>query len=237
MLRARHDRGVTWLTFDRPERLNAFDGAGYRELRVALERAAADPETRAVVLTGNGRAFSAGADRSLVDGTASAGDVALAAEEFDAMLAAFTRCDTPVIAAVNGLAVGIGATMLLHCDLVLMAESARLRLPFTALGVVPEAGSTALLPARARFGDAAWALYSSAWIDAPDAMATGFAWRVVPDAQLLDEAEAVAAAIVANDPAAVAATKRLLLAGRAEVVRAAMDRELAAMRALRAPER
>ncbi|HZR11765.1 MAG TPA: enoyl-CoA hydratase/isomerase family protein [Acidimicrobiia bacterium] len=223
---------VTWLTFDRPERLNAFTADDYVSLRERVERIAGDDGVRAVVLTGHGRAFSAGADRSLVDGTASERERELAAIEFPALLGALEACSKPILAAVNGLAVGFGATVLLYCDLVLMAESARLRLPFTSLGIVPEAGSSALLPARARGSDAVWAMLSSEWIDAPGALAMGFAWRVVPDDDLGDATQQAAAAIAAHDPAAVAATKRLLTAGRAEIARAAIEREYAAMQAL-----
>ena len=233
-LREEHRDGSRWLVLDRPGRLNSFTGADYRDLRAAIERASADPEARTVVITGTGRAFSAGADRSLVEGTAEPGDREMAAEEFPKLLHALGRCDKPVLVAVNGLAVGVGCTVLLHCDLVLVARSARLRLPFTALGVPPEAGSDALLPARARWGDTAWALFSSEWIDAPTALSMGLAWRIVPDAELLDETSRAAATIAEQDPSAVAATKRLLLAGRADVVRAAMARENAEWRALAA---
>ena len=221
-----------WLTFGRPDRLNSFTGADYADLRVAIEAATADVATRAIVLTGTGRAFSVGADRSLLDGTATADDRARAGVEFTAMLDALGRCDKPVVAAVNGLAVGIGCTILLHCDLVLVAESARLRLPFTALGLVPEAASSVLLPARARWGDVAWALLSSDWIDAQTAVDMGIAWRLVPDEALVEEARSAVAAITVHDPATVAATKRLLTAGRAALVRDAMAREHAEFAAL-----
>ncbi len=221
--------GVTWLTFDRAERLNAFTGLDYQQLRIAVERATADPATRVIVLTGAGRAFSAGADRSLLDETTPIADRHLASTEFGGMLDAIDRCDKPIVAAVNGLAVGIGCTILLHCDLVLVAHSARFRMPFTALGIVPEAGSSALLPLRARWGDAAWAMLSSEWFDGAAAVSMGLAWRSVPDADLVGEATAVASTIAALDSASVTATKRLLVAGRAEVARAAIDREMAAM--------
>ena len=237
MLRERVRGSTRWLTFDRPQRLNAFTGTDYRDLRAHIERATADPATRVIVLTGSGRAFSAGADRSLLDGTAASGDHKRAAEEFGPMLEAIAGCEKPILAAVNGLAVGIGCTILLHCDLVLVAESARLRFPFTALGTVPEAGSTAFPPQRASWGDALWAMLSSEWIDAAHALAMGLAWRVVPDAELLPRTEEAAAMIAAHDPAAVAATKRLLTAGRVDLVRAAMARELAEMRLLHGPDR
>ncbi len=231
MLDERRD-GVCWVTFDRPDRLNAFTATDYEQFHAALVAAAADPDVRVVVLSGSGRAFSAGADRSLLDGSASPAELDKAGTEFAELLETLVAFEKPILAAVNGLAVGIGCTMLLHCDLVIVAESARLRFPFTALGIVPEAGSSALLPARARWGDAAWAMLSSEWLDAQAALAMGLAWRVVTDAELPAEAEAAAATIAALDPAAVVATKRLLIAGRADVVRAAMDRELAAMAGL-----
>jgi enoyl-CoA hydratase/carnithine racemase len=134
--------------------------------------------------------------------------------------------------AVNGLAVGIGCTMLMYFDLVLAAESARFRLPFTALGMVPEAGSTVLLPARARWDHTMWAMLSSEWIDAELAQEMGIVWRVVPDSSLLDVAAETAATITVLDPASVAATKRLLTAGRAAVACQGVDREQAEMRYL-----
>ena len=224
---------ATWVTIDRPDKLNAFTGQLQQGIRLAFESAIADPEVRAVVLTGRGRAFSVGADRSLLDGSASEADMQLAAEEFPRLLETVGGCDKPVIAAVNGLAIGLGSTILLHCDLVLVAASARLRFPFTALGVPPEAGSSYLLPARVRFADAMWSMLSSEWIDAETAVAMGLAWRLVEDQALIAETERVVETLAAVDARAVAATKRLLLAGRADAVRAAYDRELAEWAALR----
>lgn len=232
MVRVESDGRVRRLVLDAPERLNALTAADYRALRAGLEDAAADESVGAVVLTGTGRAFSAGADRSLVDGSASSEGRREAGEEFDALLAAFAECDLPIVAAVNGLAVGFGATILLHCDLVVLAESARLRFPFTALGIVPEAGSSALLPARGPWGPVAWALLSSEWVDADEAVRLGVAWRVVPDDHLAEEVAEAAATLAGLDRSAVTATKRLLVAGRDDVVRSAMARELDAMAAL-----
>jgi enoyl-CoA hydratase/carnithine racemase len=221
-----------WLEFDRPESLNAFTVAGYRSLREALDRLAADDTARVVVLTGRGRAFSAGADRSLLDAAPSGGERRQAGEEFGKLLETLASFPKPLFAAVNGLAVGFGATMLLYCDVVVLAQTARLRLPFTALGIVPEAGSSFLLPARARWTDAMWATLSSEWIDAADAVRSGFAWRCVPDAELVDEVTNAAAAVAAHDPRAVAATKRLLTRGAAGEVRSAIRRELDEMLAI-----
>lgn len=144
MLDERRDGAVAWLTFDRPQRLNAFTANGYQELRVALQRLASDDTARAVVLTGRGRAFSAGADRSLLDPATPESERKHAGDQFFQLLDVLSSFDKPLLAAVNGVAVGFGCTLLLYCDLVLIAETARLRLPFTALGMVPEAGSSAL---------------------------------------------------------------------------------------------
>lgn len=230
MVREHRTRHVCRLTFDRPGQLNAFTVAGYTELRRHLERAADDEDVRVVVLTGAGRAFSAGADRSLLDG--SAPDLADAGAEFDALVSTLSNFPKPLLAAVNGAAVGIGCTMLLHCDLVIAGASARFRFPFTALGVAPEAGSSVLLTARCRWDDALWAMLSSEWVEADAAREMGLAWRVVPDDQLLDHADVVAATLAGHDPAAVEATKRLLTTGRADAVRTASRREMDAMRAL-----
>jgi len=231
MLTERREGPVTWLVFDKPHRLNSFTPDDYADLRAGLQRAM-DDDTRVVVLTGNGRAFSAGADRSLVEGTASPADRERAGEEFVALLDTLARCEKPLLAAVNGYAVGIGCTMLLYCDLVLAGESARFRFPFTALGITPEAGSSALVFARTRWADAMWAMLSSEWIDAAGAREMGLAWRVVPDASLLEEAQRAATTLAALEPASVAATKRLLTVGRAAAARQARDREFAEMKGL-----
>jgi enoyl-CoA hydratase/carnithine racemase len=235
MLHERRDGAVAWLTFDRPEHLNAFTGAGYQELRVALQRLARDDGTRAVVLIGRGRAFSAGADRSLLDAASPDTVRQHAGDEFLRLLDVLSGFEKPLLAAVNGVAVGFGCTLLLYCDLVLMAETARLRFPFTALGIVPEAGSSAVLPTRMRWADAMWAMLSSEWIDAASAFQTGLVWRVVPDAELVEQASSAAALISTHDPNAVAATKRLLTSGRRNAALDAIKREFAEMQALRRP--
>jgi enoyl-CoA hydratase/carnithine racemase len=221
-----------WLEFSRPQCLNAFTVAGYRGLREALDRLATDDTVRVVVLTGRGRAFCAGADRSLLDAALPDSERRLAGEEFGQLLETLGTFPKPLFAAVNGLAVGFGCSMLLYCDVVILAETAKLRFPFTALGIVPEAGSSALLPARARWTDAMWAMLSSEWIDAADAVRTGLAWRSVPDADLIEEAKRASAVVAAHDPRSVAATKRLLMSGLFSEARQAVRRELDEMQAL-----
>jgi enoyl-CoA hydratase/carnithine racemase len=131
----------------------------------------------------------------------------------------------PLLAAVNGVAVGIGATMLLHCDIVLAADVARFRFPFAALGLTAEASSSFLLPATVGPQAAAALLFTGEWMDADAAAARGFVWKTVPGAELLDEARAVANTIAAYPRDALVATKALLLAARADAVIAARDRE------------
>ncbi|MCW2553737.1 MAG: hypothetical protein JWR78_3518 [Mycobacterium sp.] len=234
MISEQREGPVAWLIFDRPERLNAFTANGYREFRLALERCGTDDLIRAVVVTGRGRAFSVGAHRSLLDPSSSDADRDRAGEEFTLLLEALAHFAKPLFAAVNGLAIGFGATMLMYCDVVLLAETARLRMPFTELGIVPEAGSSALLPTRVRWADAMWSVLSSGWIDAAQAYRMGLAWCVEPDAELHHRAATAAATVAALDPQAVVATKRLMTAGRADAARQAITRELHELRALTA---
>jgi enoyl-CoA hydratase/carnithine racemase len=227
VLQTRTINHVTWITFDRVHRLNSFTGDDYRDLRLAIDDASADAATHVIVLTGAGRAFSSGADRSLLVATA---DRAFAADEFAALLATLSGCEKPLLAAVNGLAVGFGCTMLLYCDLVVAAESARFQLPFTALGIIPEAGSTYLLPARARWDHVTWSLFSGEWFDADQARDLAIVWRVVDDRLLVQEAAQAAETIAGQPPASVQATKRLLIAGRGALIRDAVNRELSELR-------
>ena len=130
------------------------------------------------------------------------------------------------------IGIGIGLTMLPHCDLVLMAADARLRAPFASLGVTAEAGSTYLLPAAIGWGETAHLLYTAEWMDADKAVATGLAWRKVANEELLDEALAVARKIAEMPVASLVATKKLLLDARLSQVREARAREVPTFRNL-----
>jgi enoyl-CoA hydratase/carnithine racemase len=141
------------------------------------------------------------------------------------LLDALGTFDKPLVAAVNGAAVGIGFTMLPHCDLVLAGESARFRTPFAEMGVPPEAASSYLFPAAMGWQRAAEVLFTSPWLDAEGAVAAGIALRTVPDAELLDEAVALAAAVAAAPLPALRAIKATMLAARADAVAAARSRE------------
>lgn len=214
---------VRLLVLDRPQALNAFNDALYDAVRDALEEAARRPDLAVVVVTGAGRAFSAGQD---LDELASPPEHTDGAPHgFRPFMETLESFPKPLLAAVNGIGVGIGLTMLLHCDLVWMAREARLRAPFVRLGVTAEAGSTFLLPARVGWQEAAHILYTSDWIDAERAVAAGLAWRAVSGERLLDETLEVAARIAAMPLPSLVETKKLLLAGRLEAARAARARE------------
>ena len=180
------------------------------------------------MVTGAGRAFSAGTD--LVE-LAASGDFRGAEQDparFERLIDALAEFPKPLVCAVNGVAVGLGATMLGHADLVVMADTARLRCPFTSLALAPEAAASVTFPFLLGRQAAAWMLLSSEWIDAAEAKALGLAWKVVSSDAVLDEATALARriAIHALDP--LVAAKRLISATFAPTVAAGRDRENAA---------
>ncbi|MDD9369816.1 MAG: enoyl-CoA hydratase-related protein [Acidimicrobiales bacterium] len=221
---ADHD-GVRVLTLDRPHALNAFDSPLYRAAGAALDAARADDGVKVVVITGAGRAFSAGQD---LDEMARLAAGEAVDSGFPVLLDALQAFDKPLIAAVNGAAVGIGFTMLPHCDLVLAAVTARFRTPFAEMGVPPEAASSLLFPARMGWQRAAEVLFTSPWLGAAEAVECGIALRVVPTDELLPEALALADTIAAAPLVALRAIKATMLAGRADAVAAARAREEAA---------
>lgn len=237
MLEIQDDGAVRILTFDRPQKLNAMTTAMYQACADALVTAASDDGVAAVVLTGRGRAFSAGNDLDELAATVAAGpdDPGPAAQgaAFDAFLNALMDCPKALLAAVNGLAVGIGMTLLPYCDIALVAESARLRVPFVPLGVTTEAASSVTLQTVMGWQRAARVLLTGAWIDAPEAVSLGLALEVVPDDQIVPRTVAIAHEIAAAGPlASIMATKRLLVDARRDLLLAARTREEAAFATL-----
>jgi enoyl-CoA hydratase/carnithine racemase len=224
VLRIEDDAAVRLLTLDRPEAKNAFNRELYDAVRVALGEAAADDSVTVCVITGAGDIFSAGQDLKVLAAIKDDPDAAKGFDPFVRVLAAF---DKPLIAAVNGAAVGVGTTMLPHCDLVLVSDTARFKLPFVALGLVPEAASSLLLPAVVGPQAAAHLLLTGDWMDAEEAVARGLAWKRFAPEELLEETLGLARRIAAAPLEAVRNTKRLLQAARSEAVGAAMDREVA----------
>jgi enoyl-CoA hydratase/carnithine racemase len=225
----RDEGAVRTLTINRPSALNAFDASLYRAVAEALDAARADDGVHVAVLTGTGRAFSAGQDLKEMARLA-AGEQADVG--FPVLINALVAFDKPLIAAVNGLAIGIGFTMLGHCDLVLVAESARFQTPFAKLGVAPEAASSYLFPARMGFQRAAYVLMTGEWLEASDAVEYGFAFEVMPDGELPSRAMALATSIAEAPLDSLRAIKQTMVAPLRDGVAAAREREDAAFASL-----
>jgi len=223
---------ITTIRFDRPDKKNAITLEMYGALTGALEAATADPAIRAVVLTGSRDCFTAGNDLGDFLRVAQGGGETAAGLGFLRSLVAF---DKPLVAAVAGVAIGIGTTMLLHCDLVYAAPSARFKTPFVDLALVPEAGSSILLPALVGARRAAQLLLLGEQLDAQVALDWGLINGVTDD----PDAAAAAAArkLAACAPGALRATKALTRRATREAVLEAMRCEGEAFaERLRSPE-
>jgi len=225
MIRITDHDSVRLVTLDRPEALNAFDTPLYRATVSALDDARGDDGVKVVVITAEGRAFSAGQDLKEMARLAAGESVE---SGFPDLLDALERFDKPLMAAVNGLGIGIGFTMLPHCDLVLASTEARFRVPFAELGVPPEAASSYLFPARMGWQRAAEVLFTSDWVSAADAVDCGIVLRTCDPADLLTETLGLATRIATAPLAALVAIKRAMLAGRSAAVTAARAHEEAA---------
>lgn len=225
-------KGVRLVAFDRPEVRNAFDLAMYRAVDKALSGALADDGIHAVVLTGRGSAFTSGQDLREMAAIATGEAGEEAGSGFQDLLDTLVAFDKPLLAAVNGVGMGLGCTLLGHVDLVLLDEGARLRTPFADMGVPPEAASSWLLPARMGWQRAAAMLLASEWVDAHQAVEAGLALRICPAGTVLAETMALARRIAAFPPGATREIKRLMMVDRVPAVIAAQRREAAAFAAL-----
>lgn len=204
-----HADGVTTITLNRPEQLNAFDATMSAELAEAIVRFDADDATRAIVVTGAGRAFSAGADVSGARPPGSDGDRPQGPVEPPSLRPWELR--TPIIAAINGAAVGMGLTYPLMWDIRIVADDAKLGFVFTRRGLVPEGNASWLLPRCVGAGVALELLLTGRIFTGAEAAAMGLASRSVPRDEVLPTAVAIAADLAANtSPAAVAVTKRMV---------------------------
>ncbi|MGQ0429499.1 MAG: enoyl-CoA hydratase [Gammaproteobacteria bacterium] len=217
----RQDQGVATITIDRPDKKNAINGAMYEAMVANLRQAAGDRTVRAVIVTGAGNAFTAGND--LKD----FGNPRFAQPDSPVLtfMQTLAGYDKPVIAAVNGLAVGIGVTMLLHCDLVYAADTATFSMPFTSLGLVPEFASTLLFPMIAGRVRAAEALMLGKPFGAAEAVTMGVANAVLPVTELLPHAQAAARKFATLPPGAVRDTKKLLRQALGNAVQETLMRE------------
>ncbi|HKX40026.1 MAG TPA: enoyl-CoA hydratase-related protein [Burkholderiaceae bacterium] len=203
---------VRTITLNRPKALNSFTGAMHEQLAAALAEAEADRAVRCLVLTGAGRGFCAGQDLADPAVAPSADgkpvDVGHVIERFYKPLALRLRAfPVPVIAAVNGVAAGAGASIALGCDLVIAARSASFIQAFSKIGLVPDAGGTWLLPRLVGRANALALAMTGDKLSADDAKAMGLIWKVVDDAAFVDEIATTAARMAAMPVAALAATR------------------------------
>lgn len=197
---------VTTLTINRPEKKNAITQAMYGAMADAINAYGREDEARAFIITGAGDMFTSGND--LADfSTADRSDDVPPVTRF---LHAILDCPKPLIAAVNGPAIGVGLTMLLHCDLVYAGESATFNAPFVKLGLVPEAGSSILLPAAVGMAVANDILLGGRKLNAEEALTFGLVARVVPDTELAATAHTIAEGIAASAPTALTKSKALI---------------------------
>ncbi|MFD4292837.1 enoyl-CoA hydratase/isomerase family protein [Rhodococcus sp. NPDC058532] len=216
---------VRTLTLDRPDALNAFNEALYDATTEALRDAAEDPSVAVVLLTGNGRAFSAGTDLREMHARTSDPNFRPGTHGFTGLLDALADFPKPLICAVNGLGLGIGTTIIGFADLAFMSTDAKLKCPFTGLGVAPEAASSYLLPALIGRQNAAWVLMSSEWIRAEQAKEMGLVFQVCAPDDLMEVAVRHAETLAAKPISSLMAVKQTMTAPLRAEIAAARERE------------
>jgi enoyl-CoA hydratase/carnithine racemase len=223
---------VLEVLFNRPEKKNALTRAMYSSVVEAFQQADADPSIRAVLLSGVGDTFTAGND--IRDFQARAG----AEEKFHAspFLEALSTLRTPLVMAVNGAAIGVGTTMLAHADFVVASRTARFVMPFTSLGLVPEAASSLLFPRLVGLQRANALLMLGEPMDAATAFQWGLVNKVVAPEDLMMAARDYASRLAALPPAAVQRTKQLIRNGRTDVAGRIEDELVLFGQQLRSPE-
>lgn len=203
------DDNVLRITLARPDKKNALTNAMYVAVGEALTRAESDPAVRAVLFEGEGDAFTAGNDIAEFAAVA-AGMRSRADMQTHIFLEALARGTKPYVAAVHGLAVGVGVTMLMHCDVAYVAEDARLSTPFVNLALVPEAASTWLIPARIGYARAFQLFAFGEPIDGKTAAAMGLVTAALPAAEVRAQALAAAKTLATKPAGALQATKKLM---------------------------
>ena len=224
--------GVMRVTMNRPAKKNALTGPMYDAMTSALDKADASDEIRAVVIEGAGGAFTAGNDLADFLATATRGEENRAGH----FIRKIATLDTPIVAAVDGVAVGVGTTMLFHCDLVYTTPSAKFRMPFLDLGLVPEAASSILAPARFGMARASEYILLAEAFGPDEAKDLGLVNAIVAPAALEATAMEAARKLAAKPAGALRAARRLMRGDRKEI-EAAIERESAAFaKALTSPE-
>lgn len=223
--------GVATIEIARPEKKNAITGAMYHAMAAALDAAKADTAVRAVLITGQPGIFTSGNDIEDFMQRPPGEPPAFA------FMRALMGCDKPVIAAVTGAAIGIGTTLLLHCDFVYVSDEARLAMPFVSLGLVPEFASSLIVPQLMGNARAAEKLLLGDPFTGADAVECGIANAVLPANEVVNHARRIAERFNALPPSAVRDTKTLMRRARAQLAAEtiAVEGEIFAQR-LRSPE-
>jgi 2-(1,2-epoxy-1,2-dihydrophenyl)acetyl-CoA isomerase len=221
-------RGVLTVTFNRPDVLNSFHTPMARELQAVLAAAAADPDVRAVLLTGGGRAFCAGQDLEEVRPAENGDDRDFEAHvqhTWNPVVRTIRQMEKPVLAAVNGAAAGAGANLALACDLVLASSTASFLQAFIRIGLVPDTGGTFFLPRLVGWARAAAWMMLGERVTAQQAFEAGMIYRVVEPEHLLQEATALAIQLATQPTYGIGLTKRLLNASIGNGLDAQLDLE------------
>jgi 2-(1,2-epoxy-1,2-dihydrophenyl)acetyl-CoA isomerase len=220
---------VATIALNRPDKLNAFDGRMHEELHAALDSAAADGEVRCVVLRGEGRGFSAGADLKSEDLSREDGEAPDLGEylrrTYSETIRKISAMEKPVVASLHGPVYGAGVGLALACDLRLAAESARFSVAFIKIGLRPDAGVTFFLPRVVGLGKAMEMSMFGDAVDAREAYRVGLVGRVVPDGKLEEETAAIANRLAAMPTLALGGTKQALYASFESDLDTALERE------------
>ena len=218
--------GYRMLTLNRPDRLNSLNAQMHGELMAALDAADADPECRAILLTGAGRGFCAGQDLGDVqvrDGAVP--DLKAVLERYNALVRRLRGLRMPVVCAVNGVAAGAGANLALACDIVLAAKSANFIQAFSRIGLIPDCGGTWFLPRLVGAARARALAITAEPLPAERAAEWGLIWRAIDDAGLMTEAQALTEKLASAATVGIALTKRALDAAETNNLDAQLDLE------------
>ena len=216
--------GVASLTLNRPDKLNSFDRQMSLEVIDALDRCAADASIRAVLITGAGRAFSAGQDlaEAIAPGTKIED---ILTTQYNPIIRRIRALKKPVIAAVNGVAAGAGANIAYACDLTLAAESANFIQSFINIGLIPDSGGTFTLPRLVGMQRAFGQMILAPKVSAKEAESLGMIWKTLPDTELMNEATALANKLATMPTKAIALTKEALNRSQGSTLEAQLDVE------------
>lgn len=226
-VQVRKDKGAAWLTLNRPEAGNAVDPTMARELAEAARNVADDPAIRCVVLTGAGRLFCVGGDVAAMAAAGSEAGPFLRdlADTLHGAIVTLTAMAKPLVVLVNGPAAGAGLSLSILGDVVLAARSAHFTAAYTGVGLSPDGGMSWLLPRLVGLRRAQAIILTNARVGAEEAERIGMVTRTVDDADLMQEAEAVVARLIASPTAALGAARRLLTDGATATLSDHLDRE------------